>query len=89
MEVLDDLCEVVHDEGLLCSTPLAAVGLPGRYACWPSYYPGCHPYGLIGWISLMDAQLKHMDVWSANFYPGRPRAPNLSFPALPCAALLL
>ena len=71
MRVVDSLCEVVHEEGLICSTPLAGVAMPGRYLCYPNYYDGCASFGPLGWVEKMDSQMQHLDVWSFNLYPGR------------------
>eukprot|EP00966_Prymnesium_polylepis_P289406 6685218-Prymnesium_polylepis.2 len=71
MAVMDSLCEVVHEEGLLCSTPLAGVAMPGRYLCYPDVYPGCAPFSPLGWVAKMDSFMRHLDVWAFNLYPGR------------------
>ena len=71
MAVMDDLCEVVHEEGMLCSTPLAGVAMPGRYLCYPDVYPGCAPFSPLGWVQKMDGFMRHLDVWAFNLYPGR------------------
>ena len=71
MTVVDELCSVVHEQGMLCTTPLAGVSVPAKYACFPNDWPGCVPYGPFGWVALMDHAMVHMDVWSANLYPGR------------------
>ena len=71
MAVLDSLCEVVHEEGLLCSTPLAGVSMPDRYTCGADVWPGCVSYSPIGWVEALEAQMVHLDVWSFNLYPGR------------------
>ena len=55
MAVMDSLCEVVHEEGLLCSTPLAGVAMPGRYLCYPDVYPGCASFTPLGWVQTMDS----------------------------------
>jgi hypothetical protein len=71
MRVVDELCQVVHEEGLLCTTPLAGISMPDRYTCYPIEYPGCAPFGPGGWIKYMDPLMQHLDVWSANLYVGR------------------
>ena len=40
---LDELCEVAHEEGMLCSTPWAGVNLPKSYITWDDYL--CTPCG--------------------------------------------
>ena len=71
MMVVDELCQVVHEEGMLCTTPLAGISMPDKYTCFPTNYPGCAPFGPGGWIKYMDPMMQHIDVWSANLYPGR------------------
>jgi hypothetical protein len=71
MGVVDELCEVVHREGMLCTTPLAGISMPDKYTCYPQEYPGCAPFGPGGWVKVMDPIMVHLDVWSANLYPGR------------------
>lgn len=65
MLIIDSLCETVHEEGLLCSTPLAGVNLPGAFT------DNGFEYSVQGWIQAMDPIMVHLDVWSANLYPGR------------------
>ena len=60
MLIIDSLCETVHEEGLLCSTPLAGVNLPGAFT------DNGFEYSVQGWIQAMDPIMVHLDVWSAN-----------------------
>ena len=76
--LVDSLCEVVHAEGLLCSTPLAGVNPPAKYV-----YPidGLWGYSLHGWAQICEGTrhvpgeqyegVKYVDFWAGNLYPGR------------------
>ena len=54
MRVVNELCEVVHEEGKLCTTPLAGTTPPARYVCGGQSFPGCVGYGVHGWIQLLE-----------------------------------
>ena len=75
-QLVDSLCQLVTNEGLLCSTPLAGVSPPSRYN-W-----GRHPYGMHGWVQVCEGSkpspgeewfrgVQHIDFWAGNLYPGR------------------
>ena len=46
--LVDELCEVVHSEGVMCSTPFAGVDPPDRYLY------GRDRYGLKGWVQVCE-----------------------------------
>lgn len=78
------LCQVVHSEGLLCTTAFAAVDPPDRFVGWDPYLCGtcCERelpccahcparYGALGWINTWDPVVPDLDIWGVNLYTGR------------------
>ena len=67
LRAVDELCSVVHAEGMPCSTPLADATLPSALGSLPQY----DGRGVLGWMRLMDGStpdytLRHVDVWATS-----------------------
>ena len=60
-------------KGMLCTTPLAGVSMPDKYRATRSTGRAARRFGPGGWVKFMEMNniMKHLDVWSANLYPGR------------------
>ena len=70
--VIDDLCGIVHEYGLLCSSPLANVGVPSSYH---GQLGTTSREGATRWFYELDVLgMDNIDLWSANLYiPGGTR----------------
>ena len=71
MRAIDDLCEAVKEEGILCGTALANVNLPAT----KQHLVGQDTWGAAAWIKASDRYMKHLDFWGVNLYTRRYFAP--------------
>ena len=79
--MLDELCEVVEQEGHLCTSPLADVKLTNRYqSSWRAWED------FNAYVRLLDAVVPHFHVWMVR-HRVEPVAAVLAA-AVPAAAIL-
>lgn len=82
-QVLDELCAVVEEEGMLCTSPLADSSLPLRYKTPPF----CHPDGIRcqhedfnAHVRLVEALTPHFHVWMVRHPPTHARNTHTRMP---------
>ena len=61
---IDELCEVVHQYGMLCSTALAEYPVPPTWN--QTAYDSSE--GATRWVYELDPYMPHLDLWTANVY---------------------
>ena len=61
---MDGLCEVVEQEGYLCTSPLADAPLPDKYDARFGDHFNNH-------VRLLDALTPHFHLWMVNVYRGK------------------
>jgi hypothetical protein len=68
LQVMNELCGVVEQEGYLCTSPLADVPLPSRYETADEDVISSKDFN--AYVRLLDSEMTHFHIWMVNIYRG-------------------